>query len=149
MLLLAMMPVTAQQQEGAFTYVENMPVLPGGMAAIQKYIKLHLQYPSEAWQEQITGVVMVQFIVNPDQTTSPAMAISGPGFGCDEEAIRIIEAMNQNHRWIPGSHNGRIVPVSLTIPVTFHIRSAEKKKMRNVRSADIKKGRSGRTTNYF
>jgi protein TonB len=38
------------------------------------------------------------------------------GFGCDEEAVRVIKAMP---KWNPGKQNGKAVRVYFTLPVTY------------------------------
>lgn len=111
-----------QREEDPFTYVENMPSFPGGMDTINSYLKSHIVYPTDARMHKIKGEVFIQFVVKRDGSTSSAKVKTGLGYGCDEEAIRVVNEMNQSYRWIPGTHNGRAQPVILTIPVRFQKR---------------------------
>lgn len=112
----------AQQGDEPFTYVENMPSFPGGMDTINSYLKSHIVYPTDARMHKIKGEVLIQFVVKKDGSTTGAKVETGLGYGCDEEAIRVVNEMNQSYRWIPGTHNGRAQPVILTIPVRFQKR---------------------------
>ena len=40
----------------------------------------------------------------------------GIGFGCDEEALRVLKEMP---KWSPGIQNGKKVPVKLILPIRF------------------------------
>lgn len=104
-----------------YTYVEQMPVLPGGggiaamIAAIQKEVK----YPSLALRKQVEGRVFVSFTVDKNGTVSTIKVVKGLGSGLDEETIRAVRTLPQ---LIPGKQNGQPVSVSLTVPVTFSMR---------------------------
>lgn len=111
-----------QREEYPFTYVENMPSFPGGMEAINSYLKNNVIYPAEAKQHKIKGKVFIQFVVKKDGSTTGAKVETGLGYGCDEEAIRVVNKMNQSYKWSPGTHNGLAEPVILAIPVRFQKR---------------------------
>jgi protein TonB len=40
----------------------------------------------------------------------------GIGYGCDEEALRVINEMPE---WEPARQNGRKVPIRMILPVVF------------------------------
>jgi protein TonB len=42
--------------------------------------------------------------------------LKGIGFGCDEEAMRVIRKMPQ---WRPGKQSGRAVRVKFNLPISF------------------------------
>jgi protein TonB len=52
-----------------------------------------------------------------------AKVVRGIGSGCDEEALRVVNAMP---KWSPGMHNGKFVPVTFTLPIKFVLQSGEK-----------------------
>ena len=103
-----------------YTYVEQMPQLPGGggngaiVAAIQKATK----YPSLALRNQVEGRIFVSFTVNPQGDVSDVKVVKGLGSGLDEETIRAVKTLP---KFIPGKQNGRAVSVSFTVPITFKI----------------------------
>ena len=66
--------VTPQEPDSnqVFMMVEEMPVFPGGMAALYAYVVQHLQYPDEAKEHRVEGLVLMQFIVEKDGAISEA-----------------------------------------------------------------------------
>lgn len=95
---------------------EVMPQFPGGSRALKSYLESQTRYPTHARENDVEGKVYVQFVVNSDGSLSNVRLARGIGFGCDEEALRLVNSMPT---WIPGSHQGQIVPVRYTLPITF------------------------------
>ena len=113
-------PITEVVESRPYTYVEQMPELPGGggqlaiVTAIQKAVK----YPGLALRNGIEGKMYVSFTVNPKGEVIDVKIVKGLGSGLDEETLRAIKTLP---RFIPGKQNGREVSVSFTVPVTFQI----------------------------
>lgn len=97
---------------------EIEPIFPGGNSAMIRYIQRNYRYPTPARDNTIEGVVIVRFVVNPDGSLSNFKVVKGIGYGCDEEAMRLIKGMPN---WVPGEQNGTKVPVYRTIPITFRL----------------------------
>lgn len=98
--------------------VEIMPEFPGGMAAWSKFLSKNLQYPNRARDNGVSGRVVVSFIVEKNGEITALKIISGIGFGCDEEALRVIK---KSPLWKPGFQNGKAVRVSYVIPIVFRL----------------------------
>lgn len=98
--------------------VEEMPEFPGGMPALSAYVGQHLSYPREAKKKHIEGLVLVQFIVEQDGSTSNARVLRGIGGGCDEEALRVVQQMPA---WKPGQQGGKAVRVRFSLPIRFKL----------------------------
>jgi protein TonB len=98
------------------TYVEQMPVFPGGEEALMKYLRDHINYPPMAVENEIQGKVIVDFVVGKDGKIRDIKVAKKLGFGFDEEAVRVIGSMPP---WNPGKQNGRTVNVSYKVPVKF------------------------------
>ncbi|MCR9251793.1 MAG: energy transducer TonB [bacterium] len=64
----------------------------------QKYINENLVYPTEAKAANIEGSVKLIFTVNIDSTVTDFIVLQGLGYGCDEEAIRLVK---EGPKWIP------------------------------------------------
>lgn len=111
-------PVEEEVAEEIFTIVEDQPVPKGGMAAFYEYIGKKLKYPAQARRMGIEGKVFVEFVVDKDGTITDVKAIKGIGAGCDEEAIRVIQA---SPKWNPGKQRGRPVKVRMILPITFKL----------------------------
>lgn len=97
-------------------HAEKMPEYPGGLRAMQLFLDTHMSMPQEAEQAQAKGTVYVRFVVNPNGNITHTKVLHGIGYGCDEEALRLVKKMP---RWIPGSHKGKKVPIYKTIAIYF------------------------------
>lgn len=99
-----------------YTFVEKQPEFPGGIDSLMSFLAHHIKYPKEALDKNIEGKVLVQFVVDNDGKTRNAKVLKGIGGGCDEEAIRVVNAMPL---WKPGMHGGKNVSVFFTLPIQF------------------------------
>lgn len=106
----------APREEEAFISVEQQPEFPGGMKALSEFLQRNLRYPSQAVQASVSGRVFISFVVNTDGSLTDVHVLKGIGFGCDEEARRVVQQMP---RWKPGKQSGRTVRVKYNLPVTF------------------------------
>ncbi|HLK98365.1 MAG TPA: energy transducer TonB [Hymenobacter sp.] len=102
--------------ETVFTVVEKQPEFTGGMRAFGEYLTANLRYPERARAARVEGKVFVHFIVRKDGRITDVGVLKGIGFGCDEEAIRVISAMPN---WRLGSQSGRPVNVKNSVVVRF------------------------------
>ena len=97
---------------------EVMPQFPGGDQAMMDFVAKNVQYPEEAKEKEISGRVLVGFIVEKDGSISDVKVVKGIGGGCDEEAVRVVKAMP---KWKPGKEKGKPVRVSYMMPFTFKL----------------------------
>lgn len=118
-LVLSNLEPPAPPEEPPFVdIVESMPEFPGGNAAFYKYVRDEINYPSLAKRNDVMGKVYVQFIIDKDGSITNVEAIKGIGFGCDEEAERVLK---NAPKWIPGKQRGREVRVRMVLPITFSL----------------------------
>lgn len=108
----------APVEEKVFTAVEQNPEFPGGAAEMYKYLNKNIRYPPAASRANIQGRVFLQFVVNTDGSITDVEVVKGVGFGCDEEAQRVVKGMP---KWKPGRQSGRAVRVKYTLPVSFQL----------------------------
>ncbi|MDZ7934525.1 MAG: energy transducer TonB [Emticicia sp.] len=101
-----------------FTTVEVQPSFMGGNSEMYKFLGKNLKYPTAAQRANIQGKVFLSFIVEKDGSITDIETMKGIGFGCDEEAMRVVKLMP---KWIAGKQNGRNVRVKFTIPVFFKL----------------------------
>lgn len=71
----------------------HKPIYPGGIKAIRQLIKENLRYPVLAKEQSIEGTVHVKYTINYQGKVIEAKLISGIGYGCDEEAIRLVKLL--------------------------------------------------------
>ena len=105
-----------EQDDAVYSMVSEQPSFPGGMQEMMKFISENRKYPAEAKAKDIHGKIIVAFVVERDGSLSDVKIRRGIGYGCDEEAIRVIKSMP---KWTPGKKNGKAVRVSFMLPVTF------------------------------
>lgn len=101
-----------------FASVEVLPEFPGGMKGWGEYLQKTLKYPAEARKNNITGRVILSFVVLKDGSITGIKILRGIGGGADEEAVRVVK---QSPNWIPGEQNGRPVNVAYTMPIFFQL----------------------------
>ncbi|MDR6193795.1 energy transducer TonB [Siphonobacter sp. SORGH_AS_0500] len=96
--------------------VEIQPEFPGGIEALNRFLQKNLRYPTQAQQANVSGRVFVSFVVDRDGSISQIEVEKGIGFGCDEEARRVLREMP---RWKPGRQQGRSVRCRFHLPIAF------------------------------
>lgn len=101
-----------------FTYVEQMPVFPGGEAALQKFIHDHLKYPTVSLEEGVQGTVMLRFVVNENGSVGEVQILKSLDTYCDREAKRVVQSLP---RFTPGRQQGKPVKVWFQFPIRFEI----------------------------
>jgi len=103
-------------EDDVFTVVEQTPQFPGGMEAFYEYLSTNLKYPEEAIKNQAEGKVYVEFVVEKNGDLSNVRAVKGVGYGCDEEAVRVVK---NAPAFEPGEQRGRKVRVKMVLPIMF------------------------------
>ena len=101
-----------------FTYVEQMPVFPGGEAALQKFIHDHLKYPAVSLEEGVQGTVMLRFVVNENGSVGEVQILKSLDTYCDREAKRVVQSLP---RFTPGRQQGKPVKVWFQFPIRFEL----------------------------
>lgn len=105
-----------------FTAVEHNPEYPGGIEEMFRYLSANIKYPAAASKAGVSGRVFLQFVVGTNGSIKDIQIVKGIGFGCDEEAIRVVKNMPA---WTPGRQGDKLVNVKYTLPINFEL--AEKK----------------------
>jgi len=85
---------------------------------LANYFERSIHYPERARKKMIGGKVVVRFLVNEDGHISDPYKVSGIGWGCDEEALRVVANMDD---WSPGTLEGVPVKMYLTLPIVFKL----------------------------
>lgn len=106
-------------EDEVFQIVEQQPEFPGGMSALNQFVRDNLEYPEIARKAGVEGRVIVGFIVGRDGKIRDVQVMRGIGAGCDEEAIRVVREMPN---WIPGKQRGNSVSVRFALPITFKLK---------------------------
>ena len=85
-------------------FTEEMPEFPGGADSLTAFLQREAQYPLVAKTNGITGMVLIEFVVEKDGRVTHGK-IKVPLFpDCDVEALRAVMSMP---RWKPARNLGR------------------------------------------
>jgi TonB family protein len=104
-----------------YTPLERIAEPKGGMMKVFKVIMENHKYPKEAKLKMVEGKVWIEFVVNEDGSLSDFIVTKGLGFGCDEEAIRLMKLVGTKVKWIPGMQKGVPVKSKFGMPVIFKL----------------------------
>ncbi|XOV94034.1 MAG: energy transducer TonB [Bacteroidota bacterium] len=109
-------PMEEEQADQIFQIVEDYPTPKGGLEAFYTYVSENLEYPHHAIRMSVSGNVFVKFVVEKSGKITGVEVIKGIGYGCDEEAKRVIESAPA---WNPGKQRGMPVRVAMVMPIRF------------------------------
>ncbi|MCB0597686.1 MAG: TonB family protein, partial [Phaeodactylibacter sp.] len=111
--------------------VDRMPVFAGcetekteseqASCSKQKLVEFmidNLKYPEAAQKAKVEGKVLVQFTIARDGSVQEAEVLQGIGYGCDEAALAVVNAMPS---WTPAIKDGKPVSLQMTLPFTFSL----------------------------
>jgi hypothetical protein len=103
--------------DAPFTYVEVMPVFPGGDKALDQFLADEFKSQTACAKEDKKAYVVLQFVVDTSGYVKSPQVIKGLDC-CNKEALRVVNLINDRGlRWVPGSHNNRKVNVLKTVVV--------------------------------
>ena len=96
--------------------MESMPEFPGGSVAFIEYLKNELHYPENCRRDSISGVVLIEFVIEENGKVTNVIAKNKVHPDLDAEAIRVIQ---NSPDWIPSKVMGKQVRMAYTIPIKF------------------------------
>lgn len=85
----------------------------GGLEGIHQ----KLNYPKEALENKIEGKVYVLIIIDSVGNLLCPKVIKGLGYGCDQEAMRVVT----DTKFISTLHRGKPITTLVSIPITFKL----------------------------
>ena len=94
---------------------------PGCSEALKKFVKENLRYPQEAVLHRVEGKVCLKYEVNDKGKVHSVVVVNGIGYGCDEEAKRIVKLLKY-----PGQINkGVRINTKFKIAIHFNLPKAK------------------------
>lgn len=113
-------PCDISQYSDSTIYSSNIinAEFPTGMVNLFKFISGNLNYPSNARENDIQGKVILQLLIDECGYIKESKVLSGIGYGCDEEAIRLTKIMP---RWYPAKKAGKRVKSYYVLPILFKL----------------------------
>ena len=94
----------------------SVPIFKGGKKAMDSFINQNLIYPNNADKNGIRGKVEFSCIVTKEGKLKDVKMIKALGFGCNEEALRLVKLMPD---WDPGRTNNQAVDMPAVFSITF------------------------------
>jgi TonB family protein len=113
------------KSDEVYTIVEESASPVGGMPALFDFLGKNMKYPTKAAQDQVEGVVMIEFVVQPDGQITDAVVKKGVEASLDAEALRVVQ---QLPAWNPGKNEGVVVRQKMVLPISFKLSADQKKK---------------------
>jgi len=95
----------------------KLPEYPGGKKAFIAYINQQMRYPEEALKAGIEGDVLLTYEVNDNGEVLSPQVKHGIGYGCDQEALRLISSL----RFSSAQNRGVRVKSRFTTRIPFRI----------------------------
>lgn len=96
------------------SYERARPII--GMKAYSDYLRENLQYPEQAKAVGHSGNVVLKVVVSPSGDLSEITVKRSLGYGCDEEAIRLVR---EGPVWEPARQSGNPVESTVRVRVKF------------------------------
>ena len=111
--------IPAGSEQEIFIDRYNVPEFPGGQKALFEYLASNVRYEDLVWDADITGRVIVQFLVQADGSITDIEVVRSMGYPeFDEEAVRVISEMP---KWVWKCDPGKYAPMRYTVPVNFKL----------------------------
>ena len=92
------------------------PQPENGLVLYQEYLANNMIYPDEAKANNVEGEVEIQFRVGVAGDLSEFQVIRPLGYGCDEEAVRLLK---EGPSWSPATADGRPIAETYRMVVSF------------------------------
>ena len=96
------------------------PLYPGGAKALREFVNAHLQYPQDAMDQRIEGVVTVAYQVTDDGIVENPVVVKSLCPSCDEEALRIVNML----RYDKVRNRGIRLKMNSKLNINFHLAPA-------------------------
>ena len=106
----------SDEEEEIFVFCEKATEFPGGEEALYEFLRNNIKYPEEAKEKNISGTVVIKFVIEKDGSISHARILREIGGGCGAEALRVVNMMP---KWKPGEQGGKPIRCEFTLPVQF------------------------------
>jgi protein TonB len=110
--------VEEKEIDEPYVSVEEMPKFDKGDANHFRntFVIPNIRYPQEAIDNGVTGVALVEFVVERDGKVTNVKVLNSIDKSLEREAIRVVSS---SPRWEPGLNNGAMVRVKFVIPIKF------------------------------
>lgn len=107
------------EDDQPFIKVEEMPKFQGGdLMTFRNWVQSKVRYPQIAQENNISGRVLVMFVVERDGSLTNIQVLQTPDSSLSDESIRVLKT---SPKWKPGKQRNQAVRVKYTLPIEFRI----------------------------
>lgn len=99
----------------------KLPKLDGGNNSFKKFVEENLRYPEDALKHNIEGIVYLSYDVDDFGNVLNTKIEKGIGFGCDEEALRLIKMQ----KFSKVKNKGLRVKISQKAKIIFSLKNIQ------------------------
>jgi protein TonB len=96
-----------------------MPRFKGGLEGFKNFVLEKLNYPETAKMNDEEGSVQIRFTVGRDGNIKGISLVKQDKEYFNEQ---VIQAVASSPKWIPGKRDGKLVDVTITLPVKFRLK---------------------------
>ncbi|WP_316785553.1 TonB family protein [Pedobacter frigiditerrae] len=89
-----------------------------GMNKLYQFLNNAMVYPKAAIENNIEGVVEVEFTIDEDGSAKDFLIIRDIGYGCSVEVVRVLKTMK---KWIPAMNEGKYYPQRISLEIPFKL----------------------------
>jgi len=114
------------QKERKDKHFIKKPIYPGGLKAMRELIRKELKYPKEALEAKIEGTVYLRYHIDYKGKVISSKILSSLGYGCDEEAQRIVSKFKFE---VPKGPRKMKLKFHKTIKIHFRLPKEQPKKV--------------------
>lgn len=98
--------------------IEDKPIFEGGEKALMHFLSKHTVYPQISKENEMEGVVFVQFVIGKDGSVKETKVLRGVDSYIDKEALRVVNLLPD---WEAGMQRGKPVEVRYVLPFKFKL----------------------------
>ena len=120
--------------DSVYLAVESKPIFPGcdttlvdtelstcSTRNLYSWVSQNLKYPPSAREANITGTVVLSFVVNIDGTVTDPKIIKSPDQSLSDEGIRLVETTKEEITWSPAIQKDQTVRYRYVLPIKFNL----------------------------
>jgi periplasmic protein TonB len=104
--------------DGSYESETKTALFPGGIGKLLDFISSNTKYPMKARKKEISGIVMIDFLIDASGKVDSARVTKSIHPLLDKEALRVVKSMPD---WTPAETDGKKVKYYYSLPISFKL----------------------------
>lgn len=105
-------------KEFSYKHIISPPQFKKGVSDFYRYIGNAIRYPADAARNNVTGKVVLSFVVDKDGSITDVFVVRSVSLSIDQEAKRVLIS---SPKWIPALERGLPIRVRYSLPIGFNL----------------------------